>query len=187
MLVRREALADLDHAFDEDLSCGEDVDLVWRLLDAGWTVRYEPNAQVHRHEPARWQGLLRRRWFYGTSVAGLALRQPQRVGHLRASPVATGTLGALMTGHPVLASGVAGIAVARLAPRLRRLGAPGGTAVGMTTQLGAVGGDRARAGDDHARVAGPGRAGEPIAPPRGRRGRRRPRSAAAPVVAAPST
>ena len=28
--------------FDPDLRVGEDVDLVWRLVDAGWRVRYEP-------------------------------------------------------------------------------------------------------------------------------------------------
>ena len=34
--------------FDESLTVGEDVDLVWRLVAAGWTVRYEPGATV-RH------------------------------------------------------------------------------------------------------------------------------------------
>ena len=29
--------------FDPDLRVGEDVDLVWRLLDEGWRVRYEPS------------------------------------------------------------------------------------------------------------------------------------------------
>lgn len=134
MLVRREALTDLAHAFDEDLWCGEDVDLVWRLLDAGWTVRYEPCAQVLHHEPTTWRGLLRRRRFYGTSVAGLAVRHPQRVGHLRASPVAAGVLGTLLSGHPVPAAAVAGVTAARLARRLRRLGAPGAAAAGMTAQ-----------------------------------------------------
>lgn len=134
MLVRRAALAGQPHAFDEALWCGEDVDLVWRLLDAGWVVRYEPDAQVHHHEPSTWQGLLRRRHFYGTSVAGLAVRHPHRVAHVRASPVAAGVLGAVLTGHPAAAAGIAGITVARLAPRLRRLGAPGAAAVGMTAQ-----------------------------------------------------
>ena len=32
--------------FDEDLRVGEDVDLVWRLDEAGWRCRYEPAAAV---------------------------------------------------------------------------------------------------------------------------------------------
>ena len=32
--------------FDADLRVGEDVDLVWRLVDQGWRVRYEPSATV---------------------------------------------------------------------------------------------------------------------------------------------
>jgi mycofactocin system glycosyltransferase len=131
LLARRDALADLGHTFDADLRCGEDVDLVWRLRDAGWTVRYAPEAQVLHHEPPTWRGLLRRRWFYGTSVAGLAARHPDRVAHLRASPVAYGVLAAVLAGRPALAAGVAGVTVPRVVPRLRRLGAPGGAAVAV--------------------------------------------------------
>ncbi len=39
MVARREALG---AGFDEALHLGEDVDLVWRLHDAGWQVRYGP-------------------------------------------------------------------------------------------------------------------------------------------------
>ena len=31
--------------FDPALRYGEDVDLIWRLHDAGWRVRYEPSVQ----------------------------------------------------------------------------------------------------------------------------------------------
>ena len=47
LVVRRAALEELG-GFDETLPFGEDVDLVWRLVAAGWTVRYEPGAAV-RH------------------------------------------------------------------------------------------------------------------------------------------
>jgi mycofactocin glycosyltransferase len=47
LVVRRAALEALD-GFDESLPVGEDVDFVWRLVAAGWTVRYEPRATV-RH------------------------------------------------------------------------------------------------------------------------------------------
>ena len=47
LLARVAALAG---GFDERMRVGEDVDLVWRLLEAGWAVRYEPAAAVrHRH------------------------------------------------------------------------------------------------------------------------------------------
>ena len=55
LVVRTAALAD---GFDPDLRVGEDVDLVWRMLVAGWRVRYEPSVTVHHREPARWGGLL---------------------------------------------------------------------------------------------------------------------------------
>src|SRR5690606_32229620 len=47
LLVRRAALP--DPPFEPGLRVGEDVDLVWRLVDAGWSVRYLPAAEVH-HE-----------------------------------------------------------------------------------------------------------------------------------------
>jgi mycofactocin system glycosyltransferase len=95
MLARRAAL---DRGFDEGLVLGEDVDLVWRLHDAGWQVRYEP-AVVVAHEdrvhPAAW---LRRRVAYNESVAPLLTRHPERVPVLFLSPPAAlawaATLGA---------------------------------------------------------------------------------------------
>src|ERR1019366_5132567 len=38
LLVRRAALGG---GFDESLRYGEDVDLIWRLIEAGWRGRYE--------------------------------------------------------------------------------------------------------------------------------------------------
>ena len=53
LLARRGALG---AGFDESMQVAEDVDLVWRLVAAGWRVRYEPAAEVaheHRCRPAR--------------------------------------------------------------------------------------------------------------------------------------
>ncbi|MCK9898210.1 mycofactocin biosynthesis glycosyltransferase MftF [Frankia sp. AgB32] len=71
LLIRRE------HAtFDPALRYGEDVDLVWRLLAAGHTVRYEPAAVV-RHLPRdSWPAWLRQRYGYGSSAAVLSRRHP---------------------------------------------------------------------------------------------------------------
>ena len=50
LLVRRSALP--EDPFDPALRYGEDVDLIWRLIDAGWRVRYEPGVVVHHEEDA---------------------------------------------------------------------------------------------------------------------------------------
>jgi len=52
LLIRRNCFGD---GFDETLRYGEDVDLVWRLHDRGWLVRYVADVAVtHRAEtPAR--------------------------------------------------------------------------------------------------------------------------------------
>ena len=64
--------------FDETLRYGEDVDLVWRLLDAGHRVVYDPSVVVHHHEAH----IARRRFRYGTSAAPLAARHPTRLRHV---------------------------------------------------------------------------------------------------------
>ena len=51
IVCRVEALRDID-GFDEGLRFGEDVDLVWRLDEAGWRCRYEPASEV-LHDPRR--------------------------------------------------------------------------------------------------------------------------------------
>ncbi|HVU92608.1 MAG TPA: mycofactocin biosynthesis glycosyltransferase MftF, partial [Jatrophihabitans sp.] len=80
LLVRRAALAGT--GFDARLRVGEDVDLVWRLLAGGWTVRYEPGVSVGHVEPRGWRRLLARRFRYGTSAAPLATRHPGNVAPL---------------------------------------------------------------------------------------------------------
>lgn len=66
--------ADGMEAFDQTLRVGEDVDLVWRLVSAGRTVRYDP-AEVADHDVrttvAGWLG---RKFVYGTGGAILAAR-----------------------------------------------------------------------------------------------------------------
>jgi mycofactocin system glycosyltransferase len=95
MVARREALG---RGFDEDLALGEDVDLVWRLHDAGWHVRYDPRTRVahsDRVEPWAWY---RRRVAYNESVAPLLVRHPERVPALFVSPPAAVGWGAALAG-----------------------------------------------------------------------------------------
>jgi mycofactocin glycosyltransferase len=95
MVARRAALG---RGFDEGLVLGEDVDLVWRLHDAGWQVRYEPAVTVAHEDRARPAAWYRRRVAYNESVAPLLARHPERVPVLFLSPPAAlawaATLGA---------------------------------------------------------------------------------------------
>lgn len=81
---RRAALVEFG-GFDEALTCGEDDDLCWRLVDSGACVRYEPSGLVahdHRVSLRKW---LARRAFYGTSAAPLSVRHPDKIAPLKVS------------------------------------------------------------------------------------------------------
>jgi mycofactocin system glycosyltransferase len=84
LLVRRRAFTEVG-GFDEDLLLGEDVDLVWRLHEAGWSVRYEPSVVVRHHHRRRLTATLRRRYLYGTAAGPLARRHPGVLAAVRAS------------------------------------------------------------------------------------------------------
>jgi mycofactocin system glycosyltransferase len=117
LVARREVL--LQHRFDESLRLGEDVDLVWRLADAGHHVRYEPSVVI-RHDPRatlrEWAG---RRFEYGTSAADLAARHPGRLTPVRVSPWNLAALGLLGLGRPVTAAAASALATGLLHRRLR--------------------------------------------------------------------
>ena len=71
--------------FDEAMRTGEDVDLVWRLIEAGHRCRYEPAVTVH-HRPRRHcrRGSANGS-SYGRSAATLDRRHPGAVAPLRMS------------------------------------------------------------------------------------------------------
>ncbi len=118
LLVRRSAVGD---GFDEALRLGEDVDLVWRLADAGWHVRYDPSVTVH-HEmrsPAAWA---RRRVDYGTSAASLDRRHPGRLAPADVSGWNVAIAAALAARRPGIAAGIVAVAVGLLARQLGRIG-----------------------------------------------------------------
>lgn len=83
LLVRRSALG--DKAFDEEMRVGEDVDLIWRLVDQGWLVRYEPMSVVTHQTRPNARGWLRQVFGYGTSAAALERRHPGRLAPARLS------------------------------------------------------------------------------------------------------
>ncbi|MEU6642489.1 mycofactocin biosynthesis glycosyltransferase MftF [Saccharomonospora sp. NPDC046836] len=133
LVVRRSALAAVG-GFDTTLRFGEDVDLVWRLLDIG-AVRYEP-ASVVAHEPRadlrRW---LRQRFEYGTSAAPLSARHRGRLSCARLSVWSAAAWALLAAGKPRSALAVAVASTALLPRRLRGRGVP----VGESLRLAALG------------------------------------------------
>jgi mycofactocin system glycosyltransferase len=100
VVCRTDAIRDLG-GFDTTLRFGEDVDLVWRLADAGWRVRYEPAGIVHHDPRSSWSAWLAQRVGYGSSAAPLAHRHPGALAPLRLSgwSVATWVLG---LAHPAI-------------------------------------------------------------------------------------
>ncbi|HWF82727.1 MAG TPA: mycofactocin biosynthesis glycosyltransferase MftF [Streptosporangiaceae bacterium] len=127
VLARREALLNVardSRVFDETLRVGEDVDLVWRLHEAGWRIRYDPSVHVAHHEPATWAELLARRYRYGTSTAPLARRHPGDIVHLALQPWPALTVAALLARRPVLAAAAFGGALVSTGYRLHRADVP---------------------------------------------------------------
>jgi mycofactocin system glycosyltransferase len=115
LVVRKNAAGS---GFAPDLRVGEDVDFVWRLADAGWRVRYEPDASMGHGHRVRFRAWFARRVDYGTSAAALEERHPGAVRPLYASRWTAGAWAAALSGRPVTAAALTGAATALLARRL---------------------------------------------------------------------
>ena len=111
LVVRRRALEELD-GFDEALTVGEDVDFVWRLGAAGWSVRYEPKAVVRHPIRSGWSAWLAQRYRYGTSAAPLARRHGWAVAPAVMSPWTAGAWALAAAGQPLLGAAAAAFSVA---------------------------------------------------------------------------
>jgi hypothetical protein len=110
--------------FDESLRYGEDVDLVWRLIDAGWQVRYDPAVLVRHAEPETWPAFLGRRFRYGTSAGPLSQRHPTRLAPMVLHPWPSAVTGLLLARRPAIAGLAATAATLHLARRLHKSGVP---------------------------------------------------------------
>ncbi len=121
LVVRRAAIT---RAFDTELRVGEDVDLVWRLLEAGWHIRYLPSVTVHHREPVTWRELLTRRFRYGTSAGPLARRHPGRLAPVELRPVPALAAFAALAGRPRSALALVLASSAVLAKKVAPLGVP---------------------------------------------------------------
>jgi len=89
--------------FDAGMRFGEDVDLVWRLGAAGWTVRYEPGAVVEHPQRGSYRAWLAQRAAYGSSAGPLARRHPGRMKHVVVARSALLPWGLALAGRPGLA------------------------------------------------------------------------------------
>ncbi len=121
LVVRRSALG---AGFDPALRYGEDVDLIWRLSDAGGRVRYAPEVEVDHEDPAAWGTLLRRRVAYGGSAGPLARRHGSRLAPMVLQPAPTAVALLLLAGRPGGALAVGGARAVWMARRLRASGVP---------------------------------------------------------------
>lgn len=111
VIVRRAAVT--NPPFEPGMRVGEDVDLFWRMHEAGWKVRYAPDV-VNRHRVrTSLTAFSLRRAGYGGSAADLERRHPGLL--IPAKPSLSGlvALGALSLGRPWIAAAVAGYEIAR--------------------------------------------------------------------------
>ncbi|MFT4010839.1 MAG: glycosyltransferase [Nocardioidaceae bacterium] len=118
--------------FDPTLRVGEDVDLVWRLVARGRTVRYDPGLRAEHDTRGTLRAWLGRTYVYGTSSAELAARHRSNVAPAVLTP-AYAVCAATLLGRTrwSVPAGVVGIAIGARAIRrgLPRAPAP------LTTRL----------------------------------------------------
>ncbi len=79
-----QAVSDLG-GFDEAFRFGEDVDLIWRLDQAGGSVIYDPTVSAHHRSRPTLGSMIRQRFGYGTSAGALANRHPNNLAPVRVS------------------------------------------------------------------------------------------------------
>ena len=115
--------------FDPGLRVGEDVDLVWRLDEAGWRVRYEPAVTVQHAPRPSLMSWLRQRHQYGTSAAPLAAQHPGALAPVRVSGWSAASWLAVAAGWPVIGATIAAGTTALLAGKLRTV--PDGTRLAL--------------------------------------------------------
>jgi mycofactocin system glycosyltransferase len=138
LLVRRTDFVRLG-GFDPELRCGEDVDLAWRLVEAGRRVVYQPRGRVrhgHRHRLGEFTSS---RASYAASEAALLRRHPENgrfvAFSLGMGALLAGGLAAVLGGPRALAAaGAVALAIesGAAARRLERQGVPADLAIATT-------------------------------------------------------
>lgn len=104
--------------FDESLRFGEDVDLVWRLVEAGHRVRYEPASIVTHDARPTWRSWFAQRVGYGSSAAPLSRRHPGALAPLRMSGWSLGAWVSALFVHPIVGLAIGAGSAAALVRKL---------------------------------------------------------------------
>jgi mycofactocin system glycosyltransferase len=112
LLVRRSAFSSLG-GFRQELRVGEDVDLTWRMRDAGGRIIYLPRGRVWHEHRSRLKAFMKRRFEYGTSEGMLQNLHPARQKKM-VFPPALALIVALLAADIVLLSGLPLVAAAAL-------------------------------------------------------------------------
>lgn len=115
LLVRRSSLGE---AFDPTMSVGEDVDLIWRLTDHGWTVRYDASVTVRHAARPSWRESVMQRVGYGRSATALALRHGDRAAPVRVDAWTLGVLSTLLARQARVAMAIVAFTRDRLSRQL---------------------------------------------------------------------
>jgi mycofactocin system glycosyltransferase len=115
LVVRRSAFGE---GFDEMLRVGEDVDLVWRLSDRGWLVRYMADVVVIHRARGTWRDWWDQRVSYGASSSDLAQRYGARLAPLRTDVWTLVAWASVLAAKPMIGARVVRVARGALRARL---------------------------------------------------------------------
>ena len=122
LIVRRSAIP--EGGFDEELRLGEDVDLIWRMVEEGWQVRYDPKVIAEHELRGDFLELLKRRFDYGTSAVDLDTRHPGALTPARISGWNLIAAAGVAMGQPGIVLSALGTATHVLQDKLHREHAP---------------------------------------------------------------
>jgi cellulose synthase/poly-beta-1,6-N-acetylglucosamine synthase-like glycosyltransferase len=111
---------------------GEDVDFIWRVIESGQTVRYDPSIVCHHTPRKTHRALLRQRWGYGRSAASLDKKHKFTASPLRANIVMLIPAVALLTGYVFATLALLPLMVLWFVITLRRTGLKVGTRTKLT-------------------------------------------------------
>jgi mycofactocin system glycosyltransferase len=128
LVARTRAVKEM-HAFDASMRLGEDVDLIWRIVDEGRTVRYDPTVICHHAPRATMRALLKQRFGYGRSAATLDKKHPFTAAPLRANIVMLIPAIALLSGYVFVAAALVPLMLAWFSITLRQTKIPLATRV----------------------------------------------------------
>jgi len=109
----------LGEGFDGDLRVAEDVDLVWRLTEAGRVVRYDASVVARHDARPTVRGWLARKFVYGTGGAELGIRHGSKVAPALLSVTSAVSAAALLQRRS-WSLPVAAVAVALTSRSMRR-------------------------------------------------------------------